>query len=215
VSGVERTRFARAPRKTVWRQPSDAFALLNALSGDRDFRKLRASTQAALYLAATRFADRTGAFWPKVATWAAECETSPSTVERAIREAVHTGVLEREPYLRPNGTQGSTTYRFRADLVDPQTPTEPKPTRSVISDGASHAMPSTQRNRGSDAPSSGISDDGQTSPLGVDAPEQKFEQKKEQAEILRISDFCMVCNRTTDHEDDGCRCVCIRCREAA
>jgi hypothetical protein len=62
-------------------------------------------------------ADGEGKWWTSVPTWATGACVSESTVKRAIAKAERAGLLEREPYLRPDGYQGSSTYRVRSALV--------------------------------------------------------------------------------------------------
>lgn len=225
----ERT-FTRAPRKPTGRLPSEGFALVLALAKDPRFARLKPSYRDALMHAAICFAGGDGRFWHKVKTWADECRTSASTIERAIRQAEAVGLLSRKPFLRPDGKQGSTTYFFDPTLL---------PTRPVTGDGVScaaaetgsitgdGACPATDHNSPpviGDGPTGAVTDDGQTRSVVSDGPEQNVEQKKEQKEgfILdrtprpygrEIEDNCPVCERRTRHFDNGMECICLDCVE--
>ena len=63
------------------------------------------------------FADVNGLFWPRKSTWARRASIHEETVKRAVREAEAAGLITREAHARPNGRQGSNTYRFDAELV--------------------------------------------------------------------------------------------------
>lgn len=105
-------RFVRARRTAKPAFPSERFAISEALRRDPVYGRLRAGTRHAILIGVLTYANGEGAFWPKVATWAKEANVSSATLKRAIREAEDAGVLIREPYLRPDGRQGSTVYRI-------------------------------------------------------------------------------------------------------
>jgi len=109
--------FARAPRRESPGLPSDTLALARALLADPRFLALHPGEQLPLLAAAILFADAEGRFWPKVRTWAAAVGKSPATVSRAVRRGEQVGLLERTPYARPDGLQGSTTYSFAVELT--------------------------------------------------------------------------------------------------
>jgi hypothetical protein len=109
--------FARAPRVAEPRLPSEAFALVKALSRDGRFKALLPSHRYLLLYAAVEYADGAGRFWPKVKTWATDAGVSTATVERALAAAYASRLLSRQPYARPDGTQGSTTYTFDSALL--------------------------------------------------------------------------------------------------
>jgi GntR family transcriptional regulator len=117
----DRQRFSRAPRRSVPAKPSETFALLRRLHADARYRQLKSRSARCLTVAVERHADGEGRFWPKLRTLADEVGVSLSTAKRAIREAVEAGLIERQPYLRPDGSQGSTTYVLDAALVHPET----------------------------------------------------------------------------------------------
>jgi hypothetical protein len=73
-----------------------------------------------LLVAVVTFADGKGHWWPKVKTLAAAAGVSASTVKRALAEAESAGLIRREPYLRPDGTQGSSNYFLDPELVWPE-----------------------------------------------------------------------------------------------
>lgn len=115
-----RRRFARAPRRGVSSLPSERLALLDRLERDARFRALPTRSREALRFAVQRYADREGRFWPKAARWAEEMGVSRATVWRAVADAkAAAGLIETEPYLRPDGLQGATTYLLDLALVHP------------------------------------------------------------------------------------------------
>jgi hypothetical protein len=65
-------------------------------------------------------------------------------VKRTITAAVELGLLTREPYLRPDGTQGSMNYHFDAAIVWPES------FESQGGSGGHHLVSGSQG--GSDAP---------------------------------------------------------------
>jgi hypothetical protein len=222
--------FARARRKPIGRLPSEGFALVLALVKDPRFAHLNPSYRNALMHAAICFAGGDGRFWHKVKTWADECKTSTSTIERAIRQAEAVGLLRREPFLRPDGKQGSSTYFFDPRLL----PTRPvmcdvsssasAETWSITGDGACSAKDPKSPSVMGDERTSAVTTDGWTRSVVTDGPEQKVEQKKEQEEgfvldrtpcpsVREIEDNCLVCGRRTRHLDDGKECVCLGCVE--
>jgi hypothetical protein len=82
----------------------------------------------------TDFADGEGKWWHKTKAWAAAAGVSAATVKRAISEAEEAGLLTREPYLRPDGKQGSTTYKLDEALIEtrrlnPEPPCRPETRR--------------------------------------------------------------------------------------
>lgn len=128
------SRFARRPWKPNRRKPSDGFALEKALVTDQRFRGLTLAHQAVLQRAAVKWADRDDRFQVKVKTWADELGISPPTLKRALREAVETGLLVRQPYARPDGRQGATIYTFtvrQTSRITGEPPCEPDPTRRI------------------------------------------------------------------------------------
>ena len=56
-------------------------------------------------------ADNEGKCWPGINTIAAGLNISRSTVKRALRELVETGVVEKEKRWRGNGSLSSNLYR--------------------------------------------------------------------------------------------------------
>lgn len=113
------TRFARAARRPKPMLPSERYDLLSRVVQDQRFRALPPRSALCLVVAIVLHVDLTGQFWPKVKTWAAEVGVSPSTVQRAIRDLEGAGLITREPHLRPDGSQGSTTYFVDLALVAP------------------------------------------------------------------------------------------------
>lgn len=105
-------RFSRAPRRAERAFPSARYEMAKRVQSDERFRKLPARAQSALLIAVVKWADGAGRFWPKTQTWADECGCSRSTIVRAIKRMIESGLLWRTPYLRPDGTQGSTTYEL-------------------------------------------------------------------------------------------------------
>jgi hypothetical protein len=128
--------FSRAPRRAVPARPADTLAFIRKLLQDARFRRLPPAERLTLLVGAVMRADGDGRLWPKVETWAADAAVSPSTVKRALSKAAsheeaELPILTREPYLRPDGLQGSTTYTFdgaltRWGLDDPPCPSETK-----------------------------------------------------------------------------------------
>jgi hypothetical protein len=117
ASTRDRRGFARAPRQAVKRKPSDATAFCLRLSSDPRVRALSLSERYCLLFAGLHYADGDGKFWHAVPSWSADVGTSDSTIRRTVRAAEKLGVLIREPYARPNGYQGSNTYRFDPNLL--------------------------------------------------------------------------------------------------
>jgi hypothetical protein len=110
-------RFARAPRKA---RPADAFhtaTLARNLSGDDRFGLLSHAGRVVLLTAALRFTDASGRFWPKVQTLADAAHVSDKACKDALTDACGLEIVRREPYARPDGMQGSTTYYFDAVLL--------------------------------------------------------------------------------------------------
>lgn len=130
-------RFSRAPRRPSPALPSARYELLRRVQADARFRQLPARSKAALSVAIVKYADGDGRFWPKVRTWADDVGVSVSTVSRAIRDAEAVGLLRRQPYLRPDGTQGSTTYNLTRSVTTDRPcsdHTTREPTESVTGD---------------------------------------------------------------------------------
>ena len=105
-------RFDRAVRRPVPVDPASAWTFVRARAASPSFLALSATHRAVLLHAALFYADGEGKFWPRIERWATEVGVSRSTVSRAIEEAEKQGLLTRSPYMRPDGTQGTTTYRF-------------------------------------------------------------------------------------------------------
>jgi Helix-turn-helix domain len=207
--------------------PSDAFAFIRALDADERFASLQPTHRGLLMSAAIRHADAEGRFWLKVETWAKEFGKSKSTVERAIKASVVSGLINREPYLRPDGMQGASIYTFDRSLLPPRRPESPANGEGPLASSLTDEAPCTP----SDGPTQHVAGDGQPSPVrdaggtsctNGDAPELKVEQKKSQQNIpvlepitrpvgRVIEDGCVFCGKRTKHIDDGDTCVCQEC----
>jgi hypothetical protein len=109
--------YARAPRRAVKRTPSEATAFCIRLSTDPRFHMLSPTYRYCLLYAALHYADGEGKFWYGVPRWSSGVGTSESTIRLAVKGAEKLGLLTREPYARPNGSQGSNTYRFDPSVV--------------------------------------------------------------------------------------------------
>jgi hypothetical protein len=112
-----RRTYARAPRRAVKRTPSEATAFCIRLSSDPRFHMLSPTYRYCLLYAALHYADGEGKFWYGVPRWSSGVGTSESTIRLAVKGAEKLGLLTREPYARPNGSQGSNTYRFDPSVV--------------------------------------------------------------------------------------------------
>ncbi len=110
-------RYARASRSAVAGTRFFALELARALYADAAFIGPRGERKQVLLYAVLCHADGEGKWWLKISTWASATGVSASTVKRAIEDAERAGLLEREAYLRPDGQQGSSTYRLRPELV--------------------------------------------------------------------------------------------------
>jgi hypothetical protein len=100
--------------------PSERLALLRRVHTDARYLGMKPRAKHVLTVAVEKFADGKGHFWPKVKTLAEEAGVSTGTVKRALAEAVEVGLISREPYLRPDGLQGSTSYFIDGALVWPE-----------------------------------------------------------------------------------------------
>lgn len=113
-------RFARAPRRATHSLPSERLAMHERLHGDPRFQALKPRSKWVLSLAVEKHADGKGMWWTKVKTLAAEAGVSESTVKRALADADAATLIRREPYLRPDGLQGSSNYFLDPALVWPE-----------------------------------------------------------------------------------------------
>ncbi len=227
-----RARFDRAPRRTVRRLPSEGFALALALTRDARFLSLRSSTQAAILFAVLRYADARGWFWPKVETWATEWGRSRSTAERAIREAEQAGLLVRAPYLRPDGTQGSTTYKLDPALVTSSVTPDGPPAftvttrRAVTGEAPSRPTPIPEASLADDARTGSAARDGRTGSVTSESPEQVRERFLEREGSPLNSrqrqdtndpphyDYCLRCQRRCRNDELSADGVCGDCDAA-
>jgi hypothetical protein len=112
IPGRDWRGFTRSPRKAAKRKPSEAFAFIRRLSTNPRFRSLPLQHRFCLLYAALHYADGAGKFWTSVPRWCADVKTSDSMIRRTVRAAEQVGLLHRDPYGRPDGSQGSNTYRF-------------------------------------------------------------------------------------------------------
>jgi hypothetical protein len=108
---------SRDGRTSDGQDPLWRYYFCRALVADPRFAALVASHRYILLVGALRFADVNGVFWPRKSTWARDASIHQETVKRAVREAEDVGLIAREAHARPNGRQGSNTYRFDAALV--------------------------------------------------------------------------------------------------
>jgi hypothetical protein len=108
---------SRSGRAGEGRDPAWTYYFCRCLVADPRFAALVASHRYILLVGALEFADVNGVFWPKKSTWAQGASTHDETVKRAVREAEDVGLITGEAHARPNGRQGSNTYRFDAALV--------------------------------------------------------------------------------------------------
>jgi hypothetical protein len=115
---VEPPKLNRGPRFSGGRDPVWTYCFCRLVVADPRFGEMLASHRHILLVGALELADVNGVFWPKKATWACLAHEKPETVKRAVRRAEEVGLLAREPHARPNGYQGSNTYRFEATLVE-------------------------------------------------------------------------------------------------
>ena len=107
----------RNSRASEGQDPVWTYYFCRRLVADPRFAVLLASHRYILLVGALEFADVNGVFWPKRSTWGQRAGIHDETVKRAVREAEHAGLIAREDHARPNGRQGSNTYRFDAALV--------------------------------------------------------------------------------------------------
>lgn len=108
---------SRAGRASDGQDPLWTYRFCRRLAADPRFAALVASHRYILLVGALEFADVNGLFWPRKSTWARHASIHEETVKRAVREAEAAGLITREAHARPNGRQGSNTYRFDAELV--------------------------------------------------------------------------------------------------
>jgi hypothetical protein len=108
---------SRDGRASNGQDPLWTYYFCRRLVADPRFAVLVASHRYILLVGALQFADVNGVFWPKKSTWARDASIHEETVRRAVREAEDVGLIAREAHARPNGRQGSNTYRFDAALV--------------------------------------------------------------------------------------------------
>jgi hypothetical protein len=110
-------KLSRHGRASEGRDPVWTYYFCRRLVADPRFAHLVASHRHILLIGALEFADVNGVFWPKRSTWGRSASSHQETVKRAVRQAEHLGLIAREAHGRPNGRQGSNTYRFDATLV--------------------------------------------------------------------------------------------------
>ena len=67
----------------------------------------------AVYFYLKDHADKEGTCWPGINTIAADLSLSRSTVKRALRELVQTGMIEKNRRWRDNGSLTSNLYRIK------------------------------------------------------------------------------------------------------
>jgi hypothetical protein len=118
------------------RQPSAGFFLCKALICDNRFLSLEASHRYVLLVAAIRWADASGEFYPTKRTWADNAGVGESVVDRAVREAERLGLLHRSPVTRPSGRSGSNVYAF-ASSVMAEARTQPSKVAELAGEGVS------------------------------------------------------------------------------
>jgi hypothetical protein len=92
--------------------------LCRALVDDERFATLKPRGQAVLLCGLVKWSDGDGKWYPKLPTLAAVLGMGVRTVSRAITDAETIGLVSREPYLRPDGLQGSTIYRVDPALLE-------------------------------------------------------------------------------------------------
>jgi hypothetical protein len=107
----------RNGRASEGRDPLWTYYFCHRLVADPRFAALVASHRYILLVGALEFADVNGVFWPRKSTWGQRASIHDETVKRAVRGAERMGLIARESHARPNGRQGSNTYRFDAALV--------------------------------------------------------------------------------------------------
>lgn len=110
-------KLSRAPRRADPARSWETLRLLRNLRADPRFKALSPTHREIIAFAAECYADRQGRFWRKYQTWADDCGRSRATVVRAVKEADRLCLLGREPHARPDGYQGSTTFRFDLALT--------------------------------------------------------------------------------------------------
>jgi hypothetical protein len=110
-------RPSRSSRASEGQDPSWTYYFCRRLVADPRFAALVASHRYILLVGALQFADVNGVFWPRKSKWARDASIHAETIKRAVREAEDVGLITREAHARPNGRQGSNTYRFDATLV--------------------------------------------------------------------------------------------------
>lgn len=114
-------RATRAPRVADQARAIDTVLLARNLTEDARFLSITGhGERLILTTAALHFTDRTGRFWPKLESLAEKAGVSRSTAARAVSNAAALGLLTTTPYIRPDGTQGSSTYQFASDLLTRQ-----------------------------------------------------------------------------------------------
>ena len=67
----------------------------------------------AVYIYLRDRADASGVCWPGIKTIARELELSPRTVQRALGDLEHAGLVEKHQRHRKNGSLTSNLYRLK------------------------------------------------------------------------------------------------------
>ena len=116
--------FTRARRRTNPAPPYVRLEIASRLRADPRYLSMPVSSRYVLHVAVVAFMDADGKWWnpiesedPNKLSWTKATGCSRSTVKRAIREAESAGLLTRDRYLRPDGTEGTSTYWLDERLV--------------------------------------------------------------------------------------------------
>lgn len=109
--------FARAPRRAKAGHGRQTFLLLREIVADERFAGLPARTQSVVLTAVIQHADGEGKFWPKARKLGELVGRTDRSVRDALDQAVASGLLTKQGYLRPDGKRGSNTYQVDAVLV--------------------------------------------------------------------------------------------------
>src|SRR3954447_12253262 len=98
-------------------RPLFTIKLQEALREDERFQGLTPTWRLVLSVAVSKWCNDAGTFWPSRKTWAQEAGVGQSTLRRAIRSAVHVGILTATQQWDQVGDRKPNVYAFDAALV--------------------------------------------------------------------------------------------------